>query len=150
LIAIGIDWDGRRQVLAVELANRESRPSWRDCLLGLNGRRLHGVDFGSVQPRTNFLPVLALDFAPQAAVAGRVKRIGAFRDDVLELAVIATRLIARVLGKVSVGRFECVCETDDLKTVAITRDPKLPLTPVHLVGRNDFVPAHVTSNLIHR
>src|SRR5437588_730465 len=30
LIAIGIDWDGRRQVLAVELANRESRSSWRD------------------------------------------------------------------------------------------------------------------------
>ena len=27
LIAIGIDWDGRRQVLAVELANRESRSS---------------------------------------------------------------------------------------------------------------------------
>jgi hypothetical protein len=25
LIAIGIDWDGRRQILAVELANRESR-----------------------------------------------------------------------------------------------------------------------------
>src|SRR5439155_1139611 len=25
LIAIGIDWDGRRQVVAVELANRESR-----------------------------------------------------------------------------------------------------------------------------
>ena len=24
LIAIGIDWDGRRQILAVELANRES------------------------------------------------------------------------------------------------------------------------------
>jgi hypothetical protein len=34
LIAIGIDWDGRRQVLAVELANRESRSSWRDFLLG--------------------------------------------------------------------------------------------------------------------
>jgi putative transposase len=28
LTAIGIDWDGRRQVLAVELANRESRSSW--------------------------------------------------------------------------------------------------------------------------
>jgi transposase-like protein len=27
LIAIGIDWDGRRQVLAIELANRESRSS---------------------------------------------------------------------------------------------------------------------------
>ena len=35
LIAIGIDCDGRRQVLAVELANRESRSSWKvddDCL----------------------------------------------------------------------------------------------------------------------
>jgi hypothetical protein len=27
LIAIGIDWDGRRQVLAVELVNRESCPT---------------------------------------------------------------------------------------------------------------------------
>ena len=38
LIAIGIDWDGRRQVLAVELANRESRSSWRDFLLALKAR----------------------------------------------------------------------------------------------------------------
>ena len=44
-IAIGIDWDGRRQVLAVELANRESRSSWRDFLLGLKARGLHGVEF---------------------------------------------------------------------------------------------------------
>jgi putative transposase len=27
LIAIGIDWDGRRQILGVELANREGRSS---------------------------------------------------------------------------------------------------------------------------
>ena len=33
LIAIGIDWDGRRQILAVEMANRESRSSWKDFLL---------------------------------------------------------------------------------------------------------------------
>jgi len=45
LIAIGIDWDGRRQVLAVALANRESRSSWRDFLLGLKTRGLHGVEF---------------------------------------------------------------------------------------------------------
>ena len=45
LIAIGIDWDGRRQVLAVELAIRESRSSWRDFLLGLKARGLHGVEF---------------------------------------------------------------------------------------------------------
>jgi transposase-like protein len=47
LIAIGIDWDGRRQVLAVELANRESRSSWRDFLLGLKARGLHGVGLSS-------------------------------------------------------------------------------------------------------
>ena len=45
LIAIGIDWDGRRQVLGVELANRESRSSWRDYLLGLRERGLAGVEF---------------------------------------------------------------------------------------------------------
>ena len=45
LIAIGIDWDGRRQVLAVKLVNRESRSSRRDFLLGLKTRGLHGVEF---------------------------------------------------------------------------------------------------------
>jgi putative transposase len=32
-------------VLAVELANRESRSSWRDFLLRLKARGLHGVEF---------------------------------------------------------------------------------------------------------
>jgi putative transposase len=45
LVAIGIDRDGRRQVLAVELASRESRCSWKDFLLGLKERGLHGVEF---------------------------------------------------------------------------------------------------------
>jgi putative transposase len=45
LMAIGIDWEGRRQVLGVELANRESASSWRDFLLGLKARGLHGVEF---------------------------------------------------------------------------------------------------------
>lgn len=45
LIAIGVDWDGRRQILAVELANRESRSSWKDFLLGLKQRGLHGVEY---------------------------------------------------------------------------------------------------------
>ena len=45
LIAIGVDWEGRRQVLAVELANRESRSSWRDFLAGLKARGLYGVEF---------------------------------------------------------------------------------------------------------
>ena len=45
LIAIGIDWDGRRQILAVEMANRESRSSWNDFLLGLRRRGLNGVEF---------------------------------------------------------------------------------------------------------
>lgn len=45
LIAIGINWEGRRCVLAVELANRESASSWKDFLLGLKGRGLHGVEF---------------------------------------------------------------------------------------------------------
>jgi transposase-like protein len=45
LVGLGIDWEGRRQVLAVELANRESASSWKDFLLGLKERGLSGVEF---------------------------------------------------------------------------------------------------------
>ena len=44
LICIGIDWDGRRQVLGVDLANRESASSWKDFLLCLRQRGLKGVE----------------------------------------------------------------------------------------------------------
>lgn len=43
LVALGIDWEGRRQVLAVEYAQRESQSSWKDFLLGLKKRGLMGV-----------------------------------------------------------------------------------------------------------
>jgi transposase-like protein len=45
LVAIGVDWDGRRQVLAVEMATRESLSSWKDFLLALRARGLSGVEF---------------------------------------------------------------------------------------------------------
>lgn len=45
LVAIGVGWDGRRHILGVELANRESRTSWREFLSGLVERGLHGVEF---------------------------------------------------------------------------------------------------------
>jgi putative transposase len=45
LITLGIGWDGRRHVLSVELANRESTSSWKDHLLRLKERGLHGVQF---------------------------------------------------------------------------------------------------------
>jgi putative transposase len=44
LVAIGINWDGRRCVLGVELANRESASSWKEFLLDLRQRGLHGVE----------------------------------------------------------------------------------------------------------
>jgi putative transposase len=44
-IAIGINQEGRRQILAVELANRESQTSWKDVLLQLKSRGLMGVEF---------------------------------------------------------------------------------------------------------
>jgi putative transposase len=42
-VAIGINWEGRRSVLAVELAERESTSSWKDFLLRLKERGLRGV-----------------------------------------------------------------------------------------------------------
>lgn len=45
MIAVGIDWKGHRQILGVELANRESTTSWRDFLSGLKSRGLTGVEY---------------------------------------------------------------------------------------------------------
>jgi len=45
LVAIGINWDGRRCVVGVELANRETQSSWRTFLEGLRQRGLNGVEF---------------------------------------------------------------------------------------------------------
>lgn len=45
LIGIGINEDGRRCILGVEMANRESTTSWKDFFLGLKKRGLHGVEF---------------------------------------------------------------------------------------------------------
>lgn len=44
-IAIGINEEGGRQILAVELANRESETSWKEFLLDLKRRGLRGVEF---------------------------------------------------------------------------------------------------------
>src|ERR1700675_1674419 len=44
LIAVGIDWDGRRQILAGGGANGGSRSAWRDFLVGLKARGLKGVE----------------------------------------------------------------------------------------------------------
>jgi putative transposase len=44
MIAIGVDWEGRRNVLAVELANRESQSSWKEFCLKLKSRGLSGVE----------------------------------------------------------------------------------------------------------
>ena len=48
LVAIGIDWDGQRQVLGVALAGRESLTAWRDFLIGLKQRVLETL---AAQPR---------------------------------------------------------------------------------------------------
>lgn len=44
LIAIGINWEGRREVLGVEVANRESGSSWKEFVLGLKRRGLRAVE----------------------------------------------------------------------------------------------------------
>ena len=66
LIAVGIDWDGRRQVLAVEMANRESRSSWKDFLLGLKARGLKGVELAVSDDHAGLVKAIA-ETLPEAA-----------------------------------------------------------------------------------
>ena len=44
-IALGMDGEGRRQVLAAEVANRESEVSWTEFLSHLKERGLRGVEY---------------------------------------------------------------------------------------------------------
>ena len=44
-IAIGVDRAGKRHILGVEIANRESTNSWKDFILLLKERGLRGVEF---------------------------------------------------------------------------------------------------------
>ena len=67
LIAVGIDWDGRRQILAVEMANRESSSSWKDFLLGLRRRGLNGVEFVIADDHAGLRAAIR-EVLPQAAV----------------------------------------------------------------------------------
>jgi len=45
LVAVAVDGEGQRQIIGVDLANRESRSSWRDFLSALQERGLFGVEF---------------------------------------------------------------------------------------------------------
>jgi len=66
LLAIGIDWEGRRRILGVELAARESATSWRDFLLGLKARGLGGVRLAISDDHAGLKRALA-EILPEAA-----------------------------------------------------------------------------------
>lgn len=66
LIAIGINWDGKREVLGVELANRESLTSWREFLMSLKQRGLSGVEFAVTDDHAGLRKAIA-EILPQAA-----------------------------------------------------------------------------------
>jgi putative transposase len=66
LVAIGIDWEGRRRILGVELANRESTTSWREFLLLLKQRGLTGVRLAISDDHSGLKRALA-EVLPEAA-----------------------------------------------------------------------------------
>ena len=66
MVALGINWEGHRQVLGVELANRESHSSWREFLIGLKQRGLSGVEFVVSDDHAGLKKAIA-EMLPQAA-----------------------------------------------------------------------------------
>jgi putative transposase len=66
MIAIGVDWEGRRNVLAVDLAHRESQGSWKDFCLGLKARGLAGVELVISDDHAGLRSAIAEVFAEAA------------------------------------------------------------------------------------
>lgn len=66
MIAIGVDWEGRRNVLAVELANRESQSSWKEFCVRLKTRGLSGVELVISDDHAGLRKAIAEVFAEAA------------------------------------------------------------------------------------
>lgn len=66
LVALGVNWDGRRCVLAVELANRESTSSWTAFLVKIRERGLRGVEFVASDDHPGLKRAIA-EVVPEAA-----------------------------------------------------------------------------------
>ena len=66
LIAVGIDLGGRRQILAVDMAGRESRSAWKDFLVRLKGRGLRGVELVVSDDHAGLVAAIA-EVIPEAA-----------------------------------------------------------------------------------
>ena len=66
LVAIGIDWEGRRRILGVELAGRESTTSWREFVIGLKQRGLSGVRLAITDDHPGLKRAIA-EVLPEAA-----------------------------------------------------------------------------------
>jgi putative transposase len=66
LVAIGINGEGRRCVLAVGLANRESTTSWREFLLALKQRGLRGVELAVSDDHAGLKQAI-VEILPEAA-----------------------------------------------------------------------------------
>lgn len=66
MIAIGVDWEGRRNVLAVDLAHRESQSSWKEFCIGLKARGLAGVELVISDDHAGLRSAIAEVFAEAA------------------------------------------------------------------------------------
>ena len=89
LIALGVGWDGRREVLAVELADRESASIWKDFLDGLAGRGLHGVEFVVSDDHCGIRKAVR-DALPGAACSGATSISSATRSTIFPARRIPT------------------------------------------------------------
>ena len=94
-IAIAIDWDGRRQALAVQRANRESRSSWPDFLLRLKARRLHSVEFFVADDRAG-LPAALRQALAEAAYQRCCRKAG--RDEAMVILVCRLKMELQIRG----------------------------------------------------
>jgi putative transposase len=66
LVAIGVNWEGRRFVLSVELSNRESASSWKEFLVKIRDRGLRGVEFVASDDHPGLKRAIA-EVVPEAA-----------------------------------------------------------------------------------
>ena len=74
---MGIDWDGRHQILRVEMVDRDSQPAWRTFHLGWGERGLTGMEFVAADDRTDLRAAIREDLSE---VADQQRYVRSFRN----------------------------------------------------------------------
>ncbi len=129
LVAIGVNQDGFREVLAVSEGTKEDKASWQAFLRHLKGRGLEGVKL-IIGDRCLGLVESIAEFYPEAAYQRCVVHF--YRNVWSLVPATKVRIVAQMLKAIHASEDRSAAEEKTSQVVAKLREMKLPMAADHV------------------